>query len=127
MSISTTLLTKMREKGITQYQLAEQAGYAQSYISQICAGKRTPTIGALTRIGECLDMPVKTFLEGDLEDCEPLTAQESRLLMLYQALDEPSRVILFSIAEQMYAAQGLRGRQTGRKPKDPKERDEEIK
>lgn len=114
MSISTTLLTKMKEKGITQYRLAEQAGYAQSYISQICAGKRTPTIGALTRISECLDVPVRVFLEeDDLQDGEALTAKESRLLLLYQALDETDRAILSSIAEQMYEAQGVRGRRTG--------------
>ncbi len=118
MSISTTLLTKMREKGITQYQLAEQAGYAQSYISQICAGKRTPTIGALTRIGECLDVPVRTFLGDDGKEGEPLTAQESRLLRLFQALDESNRAILSSIAEQMHAAQGISGRRKGKPPEE---------
>lgn len=119
MNISTTLLTKMREKGITQYQLAEQAGYAQSYISQICAGKRTPTIGALTRIGECLDVPVQTFLGDDVKESEPLTAQESRLLLLYQELDETNRAILSSVAEQMHAAQRISGRQKGKKPEEP--------
>lgn len=109
MSISTMLMMKMNEKGITQYQLAEQAGYAQSYISQICAGKRTPTIGALTRIGECLGVPVQTFLEEDpFGGCESLSTQEKRLLLLYQALDEPNRATLASLAEQMYTAQGVR-------------------
>lgn len=109
------LMMKMNEKGITQYQLAEQAGYAQSYISQICAGKRTPTISTLTKIGECLGVPVQTFLEDDpMVSGETLSTQERRLLLLFQALDEPNREMLASIAEQMYIAQGVRRRRASR-------------
>lgn len=116
MSISTTLTTKMSEKGITQTQLASEAGYAQSYISQICSGKRIPTIGALTKISDCLGVPVQLFLrESPPEKGSSLPAQERRLLELFHALDEPNRAMLLSLAEQMSVAQGVRRRRSGRK------------
>lgn len=102
----------MSEKGITQYQLAEQAGYTQSYISQICAGKRTPTIGALTKIGDCLGVPVQMFLQENplSRGSAPLSDSEERMLLLYQMLSESNQATLVSLAEQMCTAQSAKRR-----------------
>lgn len=105
-------MRQMNEKKITQYHLAEQAGYTQAYISQICAGKRIPTIGALTRIGQCLGIPVQAFLQDDPPVTTPssLSEQKDRIVLLYQMLNESNQATLISIAEQMYTAQGVKYR-----------------
>lgn len=111
-------MKQMQEKQITQYQLAEQAGYTQAYISQICSGKRIPTIGALTRIGQSLGVPVQVFLQDGppaTPRYPPLSEQEERITLLYRMLNESNQAMLTSIAEQMYTAQSINLRTRGGK------------
>ena len=42
------------EKGLTQEELAEQAGFSQQYISGLERGSRNPTVVTLFEIGQVL-------------------------------------------------------------------------
>lgn len=52
-----------RERGITQEQLADLAGIARSYCSDVERGVRNPTITIVERIAKALDVSM-----GDLLD-----------------------------------------------------------
>lgn len=95
MSIASVLSREMHRSGITQKLLGEQAGVSQSYISQICSGKKVPTIGTLVQICACLGVPLKTFFEDERLPArdEPmrLTEDERRLVLFYRSIGPSAR------------------------------------
>lgn len=118
MSIANTLIRAMEQAGISQTQLAEQVGVTQSYISQICAGKKVPTIATLTRIGGALGMPIQEFLKDEVppEYLEP-TPDEARILTLYRSMSERDQAVVCGIVEQLHTAQETRApRRSRRRP-----------
>lgn len=106
MSIASTLLRALKRAGMTQSRLAEQVGVTQAYISQICTGKRVPTVGTLERIGDCLNMTVEEFFSDGAEtaaqsDRMPLTREEARLLVCYRSMNSRNRKAVSMLAEQL--------------------------
>ncbi|MDO5299310.1 MAG: helix-turn-helix transcriptional regulator [Clostridia bacterium] len=106
MSIASALSQALKRQGITQSQLAKQVGITPSYISQICAGKRVPTISTLERIGGCLNMSVEDFLGGEGEPAVQseqvfLTGEETHLLACYRSMNRKSRKAVCLLAEQL--------------------------
>ena len=93
MSIATVLCREMDRAGITQKTLGAQAGISQSYISQICSGKKVPTISTLTQICSCMNLPLTLFFEDEKADEAQgplrLTEDERRLVLLYRSLKRP--------------------------------------
>lgn len=108
MSIAMVLCREMDRAGITQKTLGAQAGISQSYISQICSGKKVPTISTLSQICSCMNLPLTLFFEEERADEAQgplhLTEDERRLVLLYRSLEQPG------------GASGLRFPQTKKSP-----------
>jgi DNA-binding XRE family transcriptional regulator len=49
-------------RGLTQKQLAENAGISNAYLSQLESGKRTGTADVLTAVAQALDLTVEDIL-----------------------------------------------------------------
>lgn len=102
-SIATALCDGMKRTHISQKKLAQKAGVTQAYISQICAGKKTPTIATLNRLSECLDMSILDFFYGEQSEAEPLrlSEEEKGLVQLYRNLDGQERAMLMRIVSSI--------------------------
>lgn len=57
----------MKEKGITQKQLAEKAGLKESYISRIFARKGNLTLATMVKLSKCLNTNLQIGVEGNKE------------------------------------------------------------
>lgn len=113
MSIATVLSDAMAQSDITQKALAEQVGVSQSYISQICAGKKTPTINTLAQISQCLGISVVCFFQEEGADAGPqsgsskrngrmnLSEDEKQLIRFYRTMDRRNRAVLKGIVSSM--------------------------
>lgn len=54
--VGENLARVRREKGLTQEQLSERAGFTQAYISGIEQGRRNPTIVTIYELATALDV-----------------------------------------------------------------------
>lgn len=112
MSIASVLCDAMDKASMNQKELAEQVGITQSYVSQICAGKKTPTIATLNRMSECLQIPLLSFFEeesagktkGKTESPGGrmrLSEEERRLVRFYRKMDSKGRAMINGIVSSM--------------------------
>lgn len=110
MSIASVLTGAMVQTNTSQKALAEQVGVTQSYISQICAGKKTPTIMTLEKMGECLDIPLSRFFEEDaaqMQETAPspkrmnLSEKEKQLVRFYRRMDRRGKAMIDGIVSSM--------------------------
>ena len=53
----------LKEKGMTQAEIAKKTGYTQGLISQWCNGVCTPKIADIKKLAEVLQVDVKEILE----------------------------------------------------------------
>ena len=53
------------QRGMTQEQLALDAGMKRSYLSELERGLRNPTVRALTRLAEALSIETELLLKHD--------------------------------------------------------------
>lgn len=68
-----------KEKHMTLVAMSQITGYTPSFLSQIERGLKTPSLDALRRISDCLDVSILSFLEersgqddqGASPDCAP--------------------------------------------------------
>lgn len=60
-----------REKGLSQEALALEAGMKRSYVSDVERGIRNPTVRALGRLAEALDVSPARLLEPPLDKSPP--------------------------------------------------------
>lgn len=69
-------------KGLQQRELAERSGLTASHLSLIEAGKRKPSVGALHKLSEALEMPTHllTLLAAESEDLTLVGPEELRSL-----------------------------------------------
>ncbi len=101
--VAAAITRGMRRLGISQAQLAMRAGVTQSYISQICKGRKAPTLETLRRIcgvlgislGELGDAPE----EGETSpgNGRRLTQEERYLVECYRAMNQQNRNVLFGL------------------------------
>ena len=94
-------LAKIREgAGHNQRWLAEAAGLAQSEISQLESGVRSPTYKTICKLAKAMDLP-PGYLMGD----EPprLSASERALVRQYRSLSEPARRVCERLVHDLYA------------------------
>lgn len=113
MSIATVLSDAIAQSDMTQKALADQVGVLQSYISQICAGKKTPTVHTLTQISECLGISVTRFFQEESADGDPrrgpstrngrmnLSEDEKQLIRFYRTMDRRNRAVLKGIVSSI--------------------------
>ena len=62
MDIGKKILRIMKEKGMSQKQLATASGITEAAISKYISGEREPRITFLKRIADALDVPADEFL-----------------------------------------------------------------
>ena len=62
MDIGKKILRIMKEKGMSQKQLAKASGITEAAISKYISGEREPRITFLKRIADALDVPANEFL-----------------------------------------------------------------
>ena len=60
--VGTAVRNHRRAAGLTAHELADKAGFSKSLISQIEAGKSWPSVAALNRIGEALQVSMADLL-----------------------------------------------------------------
>lgn len=111
MSIASVLSTAMTQANTSQKALAEQVGVTQSYVSQICAGKKTPTIATLEKMSECLDIPLLRFFEEDAAQMQErkaapskrmnLSEEEKQLVRFYRRMDRRGKAMIDGIVSSM--------------------------
>ena len=112
MSIAAILSDALERADMSQKMLAERVGVSQSYISQICAGKKIPTIATLARIGNQLDMSLLDFFQDEDPDLvemmreKPrekliLNAEDEQIIRLYRSMDRRGRRVLRGIVSNM--------------------------
>lgn len=53
------------ERGLTQEELAESAGFHRTYAGNIERGLENPTIEAVAKMADVLDVPVQTLFQFD--------------------------------------------------------------
>lgn len=53
------------EKGLTQEELAERAGFHRTYAGNIERGLENPTIEAVARLADVLDVPLRNMFDID--------------------------------------------------------------
>lgn len=55
--------TLRKERGLSQEELAFQAGMKRSYLSDLERGTRNPSVRAVGRLAEALDVPAARLVE----------------------------------------------------------------
>lgn len=63
-ALGNRIATVRRERGITQEHLAEKTGFTAVTIGYIEQGRRSPRVGTLFKIAECLKVPVAELFKG---------------------------------------------------------------
>jgi transcriptional regulator with XRE-family HTH domain len=59
------LVDMLKEKGMTQYQLAKDAGLSKSRVSEYISGVTTPSIFAIINMAYALDIDVGELVDFD--------------------------------------------------------------
>ncbi|MGI6036574.1 MAG: helix-turn-helix domain-containing protein [Limnochordia bacterium] len=69
---------RLREKkGLTQAALAKDAGLAQSFVSSIESGQKSPTVRSLQKLANALDVPLNELLvQVECLEKDPLNGRE---------------------------------------------------
>lgn len=74
---------------MSQKDFSKQVGVSESYVSQICQGKKIPTVSMLLHFSRCLNVPVQIFFEEPPENRPD--ADEPDLVEMYCALGPQGR------------------------------------
>ena len=99
-------LARIREgAGHNQRWLAEAAGLAQSEISQLESGARSPTYKTICKLAKAMNLP-PGYLMGD--EAQGLSASERALVRQYRALSEPARRVCERLVHDLYAREMAR-------------------
>lgn len=63
--IAEKLRRLMKERGISQKELSEQAGVSQAFISHVLKGYKVPSVAVLKRIADYFETSADEFLKDD--------------------------------------------------------------
>lgn len=105
--LASALTRTMRRLKVTQPELAARAGVTQSYISQICSGKKIPTIGTLRRICDALGIPTSDLICADEDERKTnaetvLSEEEQHLLRCYRAMSPKDKTVVFGLVDRLH-------------------------
>jgi transcriptional regulator with XRE-family HTH domain len=64
MQIGDHLMAWRRQRGLTQFELAQRAHLSRPYVSNLEKGKVDPTLSSLRRLAGALDVPLAQLIEG---------------------------------------------------------------
>lgn len=89
-----------KERGWTEYQLAERSGLPQSTISSWYRKNMIPTVPSLEKICIAFDITLsQLFAEGD--DPVALTPSQRKLLERWSRLNEEQQAVVFQLIDKM--------------------------
>lgn len=89
-----------KERGWTEYQLAENSGLPQSTISSWYRKNMVPTIPSLEKICTAFGITLsQLFAEGDAP--VSLTESQKKLLEQWTRLSEDQQAVIFALIEKM--------------------------
>lgn len=107
MSIAAVVSNALAQSGMSQMELASSIGVTQSYVSQICSGKKIPTFGTLSRISRSLGIPMKEFVRED-DICEgyglpdlSLTEDEIHMLLSYRKMSDKDQGLVHAMVDRI--------------------------
>ncbi|HEX13235.1 MAG: MerR family transcriptional regulator [Desulfurella sp.] len=83
MNMPEKIKTQRKKKGFTLKVLAEKVGCSSAYISQIEAGKALPSISALKKIAEILEIDIKDLIIGEKEEEKFFLTKSERTQIIY--------------------------------------------
>lgn len=98
-------LAEARRRKCSQAELAEHLGITQQEVSQYERGKIKAPINYLLDVADYCGVSIEFILGRGTEPRSLLTAEESELLHLYQALTAANRVRLHERAETLLSLQ----------------------
>lgn len=101
-AIGPKIRTARLRANMSQERLAEKAGLAAGYISQIETGRKTPSAKAISRISEALQMDMAEFLLRDREISSERDAWISRIVRLLEARSEADLKFVYDILARMF-------------------------
>ncbi|MDO5378813.1 MAG: helix-turn-helix transcriptional regulator [Clostridia bacterium] len=101
--IASVITAAMQRVDVTQRELAEQTGITQSYISQICSGKKIPTLEKLEKMSRILGISLRDFFPEDTMRAEDtpftmLTRNEILLIQFYRSMGKKQQKLIFDLA-----------------------------
>lgn len=104
LQVASAITDALARNGMTQLELAQRAGITQSYVSQICAGKKQPTLAILTTLCDILNLEMDDLTEKGAQDDQQgarLTCRESELLECYRSMSQENQMFLTHIADTL--------------------------
>lgn len=98
--ILSVIFAHRRDRGWTEYQLADHAGLPQSTISSWYRKKTVPTLPSLEKVCEAFDITLsQLFAEG--HDPVALTDSQKKLLERWSRLDPEQQAVVFALIDKM--------------------------
>ena len=82
-------------KGLSQEEVAEMCNLSTSYISQIESGKKKASLKSLVKIGNILEIPTATLLNGN-QDNESLE-YKSKLMWIIEDCNDYEKQVIFDL------------------------------
>lgn len=121
MTITERLFQLMKEKKITQNQLAEILNTKQATISSWKRRGTTPPLEYALDICKCLDISIGYLLTGEEAEEEHYTKDEQQLTQIYRTTDQIGKQRIMEYASEMqelHPAPGPEEQETEPKSKD---------
>ena len=98
--ILSAIVSYRKERGWTEYQLAERSGLPQSTISSWYRKNIVPSVQSLEKVCAAFGITLsQLFSEGD--DLVSLTTSQKQLLEHWSRLSEEQQTVLFALIEVM--------------------------
>jgi transcriptional regulator with XRE-family HTH domain len=101
-AIGPKIRTARLRANMSQERLAEKAGLAAGYISQIETGRKTPSAKAISRISEALQVDMAEFLMRDRDIPSEKDALISRIVRLLETRSEADLEFAYHILARMF-------------------------
>ncbi|MCS7202576.1 MAG: helix-turn-helix transcriptional regulator [Dictyoglomus sp.] len=106
MNIGDKIRKIRKQKNLTLEELSKKTGLSLSYISLIERGLKNPSLKALEKIAECLDIsPSIFFREEDIDEKESIEV----FLRANTNLDEEERKMIIQLIESLEKKKNVRG------------------
>lgn len=77
LAVSAFIRERMREKGITQQNLADRLGRSQTYVSERCLDKKSWTLQDIDEIAKAFGYPGMMALLNDMQGIRKIGDNES--------------------------------------------------
>jgi transcriptional regulator with XRE-family HTH domain len=100
-AVGNGVLTIRRRKGLTLAELAERTGFDKGYLSRVERGQKSPSISALIKISEALEVQVgHLFGERTSDEAVRVVRKEDQTRIIGAATDPIINVILPAIEQR---------------------------